>query len=499
MHTRHHPLRAPVTLGDILADVSPPLRLDAPRPSCPDVPVMPPPPPTPPPSSPIPVAAPATPPPEYALFIAIDWADDHHDLCRLDPATQQRTGQTLAHDPTALHAWLADLHRQHPGRRFAVALEQQTGSLLNLLVEDALLDLYPINPATVARYRKAWHPSGAKDDPTDAELILDLLTLHRDKLTRLRPDDPLTRQLQTLTRKRRDAVNLRTQCSNRLKELLNQYFPLFLQVCGDDLFAPMACQLLLDSPSFDALKQAHPDTLRHVYLTHGSGKPAVIAHRLQRIRDAEPLTTDVAIIQPAILDATMLANLLLTVGHHIATCDRTIATLFSPHPDANLFPSLPGAGPVLAPRLLAAFGADRTRFDSAMHVQNAMGISPVTTASGTMRVVHWRPVCSKFLRQRFQEYATESIRHSIWARAYYQMQRDRGKRHQAAIRALAFTWIRIIFACWQTHQPYDELRYMKALQQRHAPLLDDLSKSDEHLGTHTNASSTPKTRRSQTM
>jgi transposase len=479
-------LMPPVALGDILATITLPVQRQ----------------PHPPIATPAPAATPearltpAT--PDYALFIAIDWADDHHDVCVLDQITQQRTPQTLAHDPATLHAWLADLHRRYPGRKMAVALEQKTGSLFNLLVEDDHLDLYPLNPAMVAKYRRAFHPSGTKTDPTDAALILDLLTLHRDKLTVLRPNDPLTRQLQILTRKRRDAVNLRTQVSNRLKDLLKQYFPLFLRVCGEDLFAPMACRLLLDYPSFDTLKQANPDTLRSFYVTHGSWKPAVIAHRLQLIRDAEPLTTDAAIIQPSVLEATMLADLLLTVGEHITAFDRAIADLFPQHPDANIFTSLPGAGAVFAPRLLAAFGADRARFATAAQVQNTAGISPVTAASGTMRIVHWRPACSKFLRQSFQEYANESIRHSLWARAYYQMQRDRGKRHQAAIRALAFKWIRVIFACWQAHQPYDELRYMKALQQRHAPLLEYLSQSDQVFGKQ-HPSLTLKNRRNQTM
>jgi hypothetical protein len=270
--------------------------------------------------------------------------------------------------------------------------------------------------------------------------------------------------------------------SNRLKALLKPYYPLFLRICGEDLFAPLACRLLLDYPSFEALKQADPEALRHRYATQGCWKPAVIAHRLQVIRDAEPLTTDAAIIQPAILDATMLAKLLLQVQESLATYDQTIAGLFPHHPDAPIFASFPGAGAGLAPRLLTAFGTDRTRFETAQALQNTVGISPVTQASGTMRVVHWRPACSKFLRQRFQEYANESIRHSLWARAYYQMLREKGKRHQAAVRALAFKWIRVMFACWQAHKPYDELRYIRSLQQRHAPLLDYLSKSDQIFG-----------------
>jgi hypothetical protein len=270
--------------------------------------------------------------------------------------------------------------------------------------------------------------------------------------------------------------------SNQLKALLKQYFPLFLTVCGEDLFAPLACRLLLKYPCFEALTQADPHDVRQFYLSHGCWKPQVIARRLERIRTAQPLTTDTAIIHPAMVEATMLAELLLTVGESIATYTKTSTELFRQHPDAPIFASFPGAGDILAPRLLAAFGTDRDRFHCATEVQNAMGISPVKKASGTITLIQWRKACPKFLRQSFQEYANESIKLSIWARAYYQMQRDRGKRHQAAIRALAFKWIRIMFACWQTKQPYDEMRYLAALQRRHAPLLDYVSKSDQRFG-----------------
>jgi transposase len=481
--TTHKPLTGPTALDTILAEVvetlpsgertmyPTPGAIPDPSPAVPNT------------GTAISRSADPEPPSEYALLIAIDWGDKAHDLWYVEPVTNQRTHHTLAHTPNALHAWVQDLHQRYPGQAIAVALEQKTGSLFNFLVEDDLLDLYPVNPVMVAQYRKAFHPSGAKDDPTDAELILDLLTLHRNKLPRLSREDPLTRSLQILTRKRRDTVNLRTKFNNQLKELLKQYFPLFLTVCGEDLFAPMACQLLLKYPCFDALTQADPEELRQFYVRHGCWKPQVIARRLERIRTAQPLTTDAAIIQSAILEATMLAELLLKVGDSIKTYDKTIADRFPQHPDAPIFASFPGAGDVLAPRLLAAFGSDRERFHTPTDVQNTMGISPVKKESGNTKIVQWRKACPKFLRQSFQEYADESIRHSIWARAYYQQQRARGNRHQAAIRALAFKWIRIMFRCWQTKQPYDELQYLAALQRRHAPLLEYLSKSDQVFGT----------------
>lgn len=417
-----------------------------------------------------------------ALFIAIDWADKGHDVCVLNPETQLRAQYHLEQSPQRLHAWLQDIRRRYPDQPIAAALEQKTGALINFLLEYVWIDVYPINPVTLARYRKAFHVSGAKDDPTDADLILDLLTMHRDKLRRLTPDDELTRTLQRLTRTRREAVKHRTRFNNQLKDLLKQYYPLFLTVCGEDLFAPLACHLLLRYPTFDDLKQADPQEVRQFYMEHGSWKPDVLARRLALIKEASPLTTDAAIIQPASLEATMLATLLLDVGKSITAYDKAIADLFSQHPDAPIFDSFPGAGQVLAPRLLSAFGTNRARFESSRDVENTMGISPVKQESGTMNIVHWRSVCSKFLRQSFHEYANESIQHSIWARAYYQQQRDNGKKHHAAIRALAFKWIRIMFRCWKTKQPYNELVSLKALQRRHAPLLAYISKSEQVFG-----------------
>jgi hypothetical protein len=64
------------------------------------------------------------------------------------------------------------------------------------------------------------------------------------------------------------------------------------------------------------------------------------------------------------------------------------------------------------------------------------------------------------------EWAAESIRHSFWAQVYYQKQRAKGNTHQAAVRALAFTWLRILSRCWQERTPYDESVYLQALYRR---------------------------------
>jgi transposase len=131
---------------------------------------------------------------------------------------------------------------------------------------------------------------------------------------------------------------------------------------------------------------------------------------------------------------------------------------------------LPGAGPALAPRLLAAFGERRERFPNAAAVQKYVGVAPVTERSGNKCWVHCRWACPTFLRQTFIEWVGQTVPRSFWTKAFYESCRARGLRHQAALRALAFKWIRILYRCWVDRVPYDESRYLMALQKRHALL-----------------------------
>jgi transposase len=147
------------------------------------------------------------------------------------------------------------------------------------------------------------------------------------------------------------------------------------------------------------------------------------------------------------------------------------------HPDAAIFTSFPGAGEALAPRLLAAFGSDRQRLSTPAAMQNFSGVAPVTKRSGRSKIVHRRYACPKFLRQTFHEFAAYSVLKSPWAKAYYRLRRAQGQRHHAAVRSLAYKWIRILFRCWKDRIPYDEARYLTALQKRSAPLLQHLDMS----------------------
>lgn len=192
---------------------------------------------------------------------------------------------------------------------------------------------------------------------------------------------------------------------------------------------------------------------------------------MKSIRASTALVTDKAVLKASMLMARALASQLKATIEAVGEFDRQIEQLCQTHQDYELFASLPGSGTVYSSRLLAAFGTDRSRFASADRLACFAGIAPVIEQSGQSRWVHWRFFCPKFLRQSFVEYAGESIRHSFWARAFYLQQREKGKSHQAAVRALSYKWIRIMWRCWQARTPYNEVKYLESLQRKGSALL----------------------------
>lgn len=407
-----------------------------------------------------------TQPHPFDLLIGLDRSDRHADLCSLEPATGRRWRQTLDTAPERLHDWLAQLRQEHPTARVALCLERPAGDLIPFLETYAWITLYAINPLTLQKFREAFVTSRAKDDTKDADYLADLLLSHHDKLSPWAPDDAPTRRLQQLIVHRRAVVDERTGLTNRLQALLKQYFPQALDLCGEDLWRPLATAFLLKWPTLQALQQVRPETLKAFYHLHGARSQTRIAQRLERIPTAVPLTDEPALLESFSLRVKLLGRELDLVTRAIADYDARIAAAYAAHPDRAIFASFPGAGPVLGPRLLASLGSDRERYPDAHALQCYSGVAPVTKQSGGKHHVHRRYRCPLFLRQSFHEYAKESIRWCRWAAAYYGQQRQKGASHHTAVRALAFKWQRLLWKCWQTHTPYDDARHEAALTKR---------------------------------
>lgn len=411
----------------------------------------------------------------FAAFVGIDWADQEHAVCLQQADGSTLEASTLKQRAENLEAWASALRTRFAGRPVAVCLEQSRGALAYALMKYEFLVLFPLNPKQLARYREALSPSGAKDDPTDAELLCRFVSQHHQRLRAWRPDDVTTRGLRLLTEQRRQWVDQRTAAGNQLLQRLKEVYPLALELLGKSVYAQRFLDLLERFPSQQELHRASPKQLLGVLpklRRTAEDPPAASADpRIAAIRAARPLVTDEAVLLAGRMAVCHLVTELRHFNKTIADYDQQIAALVARHPDATLFETLPGAGHALAPRLVAAFGTDRERYESADHLAQWSGVAPVTERSGKTCIVRKRWCCSKFLRQTFHEFARCSVYASQWAAAYYRMQRARGKRHHAAIRSLAFKWLRVLYRCWKDRCAYDEDHHLRQLRQKRSPLL----------------------------
>jgi hypothetical protein len=407
----------------------------------------------------------------FAAWLGLDWGDQEHAFRLLAAGQAEPEAGRLKHSAEELHQWFQQLEQRFGGRPVAVGIESNRGGIFHVLAQYPWLEVFPINPVTSARYRQAFVPSGASDDGPDAGDLLELVHRHADRLRPLALEDVPTRKLAGLVQARRDTVDRRTQAINQLIILLKGYFPQSLGLVGPDLSAPLALDFLERWPELISLKRARPASLRNFYYGHNVRRPELVEQRVQSVGTMVALSTDEAVVAVAKRQLKLLVAVIRLYNRHIAGFEAEIASVFGAHPDKILFQNLPGAGKVLAPRLLVALGTDRTRYPEATSFQKYSGLAPVREKSGAQLWTHWRWRAPSFLRQSLVEWAGQTVVYCPWAGRYYQRMKAKGKKHHVILRALAFKWVRILWKCWQTHTPYDEARYLESLTRKRSPNL----------------------------
>jgi len=403
---------------------------------------------------------------QYAAFIAVDWADEKHSFALQCAGAKKKETGILEQTPEQIGAWVGELRQRFGGQQLAIGVEQSRGALIHALLSYDFLVIYPIHPTTVANFRQAFKFSRAKSDPLDTDQILEILTKHLDLLKPIRPDTEETRLLARLVEDRRNTVNTRTAHIQALQASLKEYFPQALDVLSGNMRSRLAADFLEKWPNFELFQQAKPANIKKFLHQHNVRSTELIAQVLAIAEKSQPLTTDVAIVKSGSLLSLMHAQSIQTLNGFIEQYDQQIKKVFNAHPESYLFTGLPGAKDALAPRLLAFWGTDRSRFTDATSAQQFSGVAPVTISSGKSSVVVFRQACPHFPRQTFHEFARLSVNTCQWARNYVDYYTQKGKKYHAIIRSLAFKWIRILFRCWKDRTPYDEATYIKSLEKR---------------------------------
>lgn len=384
-------------------------------------------------------------------YAGIDWADQHHDVVVIDEAGQQVGARRVAHSKEGIseltHFLL--LIAQTP-EQMACVLETNQGLLITALLE-AGFPVYPVNPKTVDRRRNA---AGAKTDQIDAYLLAKTGRSDLADLRRLQPDHPLVQELKLLTRDQDALIESQTRLVNQLTACLKAYYPVALGLFAK-LHQRSTLVFLQQFPTPQALRAASVEAISGVLTQARHPQAAKAARAIWQTARQPHLEADVVTTRAKSRLMLALVGQLLPLVEQIATYDKEITHLFLTHPDSGLFGGLPGAGKRLAPRLLAEWGDDRTRYAGSPSVQALAGTAPVAFASGNYAKAHKRYACLKPLRNALHQFAWQSVKQEGWARLYYQRKRAEGKSHSMAVRVLANGWVRIIYAVWVQHARYD--------------------------------------------
>ena len=408
------------------------------------------------------------------IWIGLDWADKKHYLVVRRPGASSPTSHDVDQKPEELDAFFLKLHQEYPEAQLGVCIEQSRGPVIYALMKYDFVVIYPINPRSLADFRKAFTVSGAKSDPRDGDLLGEMGEKHHDRLRPLRPEEPCTRKLRLYVEHRRNFVDERTALLLQLQAALKCYYPLALELFGDDLVRPIGLEFLRRWSHLQKLKATGQTVLRAFFYKHNSRSEERIQKRLDTIQAAKALTEDPAIVEPLQLKVLCLVAQIETIQNSIERFEAIIRKTLQEHSEAWLFTDLPGAGPALAPRLTAVFGTQRENWTEAAQMQCWSGTAPVRKQSGKKATVHFRRARPRFVHQTMVEFAKCSVQFCAWARLLYQDQLDRGKTKFTALRALAFKWQRILFRCWKSKTPYDDARYLLTLKKHGVKLYESL-------------------------
>jgi transposase len=397
-------------------------------------------------------------------YVGLDWADTHHDVAVLDEAGKRVGSRRFAHS----HAGLNELKQfvlsiAAQPEHLACIVETNHGLLISFLLE-AGIPVYPVNPKTANQLRKA---AGAKTDQIDAHLLAKIGRLELAELRRLEPDSPTVQELKTLTRDQDALIQTQTRLVNQLTACLKAYYPAALH-----LFAKLQQRsTLVFLQAYPTPQAAQAASLDELTATLRAGKhtnPRRAAPKIfEELHRPQLVASEVIVRAKSRLMLSLVKQLLVVIAE-IASYDEAISTLFLTHNDQQLWRSLPRAGKRLAPRLLAEWGDNRSRYADATSVQTLAGTAPVPFQSGNYAKAHKRFACVKPLRNALHQFAWQSTQQEAWARDYYQRKRAEGKTHSMAVRALANVWVRIIYRMWVNKTNYQTATF-EAAKRAHAP------------------------------
>jgi transposase len=394
------------------------------------------------------------------LFLGNDWAEAHHDIELVDESGRRLVRRRLAEGVeglASLHALVADhLEEEAEPDQVVVGIETDRGPWVQALIA-AGYTVYAINPRQVARYRERHGTAGAKSDPGDAHVLAELVRLDRAHHRPVAGDSALAEHVKVLTRTHQSLIWSRQRQTNALRSMLREFYPAALAAFGDDLASREAMAILALAPSPEAGRRLSLSKIAAALRRAGRQRSIdASAERIQAALRAPQLQAHPGVVSAYAAAVRSLVAVIDALVTQIEVLREQVEAGFGRHPDAEIYLSQPGLGPILGARVLAEFGDDPHRYADAKGRKNYSGMAPITRASGLRRVVLARPARNRRLANTLYWQAFAALTSSPGARVYYDTQRARGATHHQALRSLSNRLVGILHGCLRHHTSYDE-------------------------------------------
>jgi transposase len=395
---------------------------------------------------------------EWHVFVGIDWGGEHHQLCVVDGSGKRLTNLRVTHDVAGLVDLDDELARY--GQRLPVAIERSEGLLVEHLQARGHV-VFPVSPRIAARARERYRVAPSKDDRFDAFVLADTLRHEHTHWRPLAVPSPLLAEIRALTRDRDRLLETQQATEAQLRAILEAYHPAPARLFSS-VDRQITLSFVLDYPTPATASRLRAARIggfckRNAYT--GRVPAQVLAERLR----ANLMTASAGTVAGKAFSAQTFARLLQLLNEQLSDYDDAISSALAEHPDAPIFASFPGVGPILTGVLLAEIGEDRARFPTDAVLLAEAGLAPVTRASGRSKSVRFRYAANSRLRQATTWWAFNSLKESPWAaHAFHQARTERGQRYHRALRGLAARWTRVLWRCWQDGTLYDPHKHTSA-------------------------------------
>ncbi len=388
-------------------------------------------------------------------MMGIDWGRQHHQACVMGADGKVLGNQSFVHSGdglTQLVQWCLQLTASTPSA-VRVGIETPHGAVVSTLLSDGF-EVYSINPLQSNRFRDRHSPVGAKDDRRDAWVLADALRTDLNAFRQLSTKDESHSRLFQLLRDYNQLMDMRIQLSNRIGDLLYEYYPQFLQV-SSALTAQWVLALLKRVPNPHQAKRIRLRSVEKLLRRH-----RVRAKNAEQIFDIlrQPaLLLSAAEVESKTESVKIWVEMLEAIQPKIKLIEKKMdrclqqpnqADLTAPESESNSQPetsrpsdaaiiqSMPGAGRIVTVTLLAkADDALKARNHDALRCQ--CGVAPVTKRSGKSYRVQRRRAADRQLCEAAYHWARVAIQHDPISRRKYKSLRKKGHRHARALRTVA--------------------------------------------------------------